>query len=288
MNIPEKKDKIPPNVLSLGFSPCPNDTFIFDAMVNGKIDTQGLSFKYFMDDVENLNKKALEGIADITKISYFAYSKVNAEYQFLNSGSALGFGCGPLLISKPGTKISDLSKCVIGIPGNNTTANFLFSIAFPEIHNKKEMLFSEIENAIINGNIDAGLIIHESRFTFEKKGLVKLIDFGDYWDKLTGLPIPLGGIVIKRSIDDNIKKKVDTIIEKSIQYALNNTDYIDVFIKYNAKEMDEEVIKKHIGLYVNQFSLNLGEIGRKAVNTLYEQAYEKKIINYKPIDIFVK
>lgn len=273
--------------ITLGFSPCPNDTFIFDAMVYGKIDTESLSFDYILADVEELNRRASNNELDVTKLSYFAFAFISDNYQLLNSGSALGYKCGPLVISKKDIPLSKLKNYSVAIPGRHTTANFLFSIAFPDATNKKEMLFSDIENAILQGKVDAGVIIHENRFTYSQKGLVKLIDLGEYWETQTKRPIPLGGIAIKRSLADEVKKKVDRVIRRSVEYAFENPRSAYDFIKSNAQEMNEEVMYKHIELYVNKFSIDIGTEGKDAVNTMYKKAIEKKIIPYISKDIFI-
>ena len=280
--IANRKSKI-----TLGFSPCPNDTFIFDAMVHGKIDTEGLSFDYILADVEELNRRASNNDLDVTKLSYFAFAFISDNYQLLNSGSALGYKCGPLLISKNDIPLKELKYYSVAIPGKHTTANFLFSIVFPDATNKKEMLFSDIENAILLGKVDTGVIIHENRFTYGQKGLVKLIDLGEYWETQTKMPIPLGGIAIKRSLPDEVKKKVDRVIRRSVEYAFANPRSAYDFIKSNAQEMNEEVMYKHIELYVNKFSIDLGEEGKNAVNTMFEKAKEMNVIPLTQEDIFV-
>lgn len=266
--------------LTLGFSPCPNDTFIFDALIHHKIDTEGLTFDVSFDDVETLNRKALNEELDITKLSFHAFAYVLDKYALLDSGSALGFGVGPLLISKseipnPEIGIADLK---VGIPGKLTTANFLFSLAFPQAKNKVEMVFSEIESALINESIDLGLIIHENRFTYQQKGLKKIIDLGEYWEKLTGSPIPLGGIMIKRSLPEDVKLLVNRLIKKSVEYAFQNPKSALDFIRIHSQEMSEEVMYKHIELYVNKYSVNLGEKGRTAVQMLFNKAIEAGVI----------
>ena len=182
--------------LRIGFSPCPNDTFIFDAMVHGKIDTEGLEFDIILADVEELNKMAFDAALDVTKVSSHAYTYIADNYLILDSGSALGFGNGPLLIAQRNFSPDEVDDLCIAIPGRFTTANLLLSIAWPRALNRKEYLFSEIENAILKGDVDAGLIIHETRFTYQKRGLVKIADLGEYWTNLTGLPLPLGNIVV--------------------------------------------------------------------------------------------
>lgn len=264
--------------LTLGFSPCPNDTFIFDALVNKKIDTEGLSFELTIADVEKLNKLAFQHSLDITKVSYYAYACLMQDYIVLDAGSALGNNCGPLLISKPENQNSKIEGLTIAIPGKYTTANFLLSLAFPEAMNKIEMLFSDIENAILQNNVDAGLIIHENRFTYQDKGLIKIIDLGEYWEAKTGLPIPLGGIVIKRSLPSAISQKVNHVLRKSVEYALANPASSREYVRQYAQEMAENVRKQHIQLYVNNYSISLGNTGRNAVKTLFEWAQKNTLI----------
>ncbi len=276
--------------LTLGFSSCPNDTFIFDALLHGKIDTEGLSFIPVIEDVETLNKKANDQLLDITKLSYHAYAYLIDKYVLLDAGSALGFGVGPLLISKqPIANIeTEISKLRIGIPGKLTTANFLLSIAFPQAQNKVEMLFSSIENALINDEIDLGLIIHENRFTYEQKGLHKIIDLGNFWESQTKAAIPLGGIVMSRKFDLLTIQKVNRVLRKSVEFAFANPKSSFDFVKLHSQEMSEEVMYKHIELYVNKYSINLGDVGRNAVNTLMQKANELSIIPKSNYSIFVE
>jgi 1,4-dihydroxy-6-naphthoate synthase len=273
--------------LTLGFSPCPNDTFIFDAMVHGRIDTEGLEFDYFLADVEELNRRALASEVDITKISYHAYAYVARNYLILDSGSALGHRNGPLLISKRIIDPAELPSARIAIPGKYTTANLLYSIAWPESLNKKEYLFSDIEDAVLRDEVDAGLIIHETRFTYYKKGLHKIADMGEYWEMLTGLPIPLGCIVINKNISEDIALKVNRIIRRSLEYAYKDSFASYDFVSSNAKDMDSTVMNNHIKLYVNEFSLNLGRKGREAIDTLFRIAGEKGVIPPCPERIFL-
>jgi 1,4-dihydroxy-6-naphthoate synthase len=254
--------------LTLGFSPCPNDTFIFDAMVNDKIDTKGLTFKTQLEDVETLNKWAIQGKLAITKLSFGVYQKVKDQYELLNSGSALGRGCGPLLIARKDIPQDRIRDCRIAIPGENTTANLLFSIAFPEAKNKEVLLFSDIENAVLDGRVDAGVIIHENRFTYQQRGLVKIIDLGEYWESTTGSPIPLGGIFIRKDVPEHIRQQVDQIIHESLQYSFKHYPQLSSYVTEHAQEMDEKVMRQHIDLYVNDFSLDLGKAGKAAVDRL--------------------
>jgi len=259
------------NIL-LGFSTCPNDTFIFDAMVHQKVDTEGLKFEVVLGDVEELNNKALNNELDVTKISYHAFSKIANNYMLLDSGSALGYKNGPLLISKRKIYPDEINDVKIAIPGLNTTANLLLSIAFPDAKNKTEYLFSDIEEAILSNEVDAGLIIHENRFTYEAKGLKKIIDLGEYWEKETGLPIPLGGIAVNRNIDKDLQLKINRVLKRSVEFAFENPKSAYPYIKQYAQEMDEEVMYKHIDLYVNDFTRDLGVNGREAISVLYKRA----------------
>ncbi|MEI6456748.1 MAG: 1,4-dihydroxy-6-naphthoate synthase [bacterium] len=264
--------------IKLAFSPCPNDTFIFDALVHGKIDTEGLGFDYRMEDVESLNRLAMSGKIDMVKISYHAWLYLAEKYVLLNSGSALGFGSGPLLISKKEMTPSEINGSLIAIPGEFTTAHLLFRIAYPDAKNKRFMIFSEIEDAILSGRADAGVIIHENRFTYESKGLKKLNDLGEYWETLTHSPIPLGGIVARSSLHDETIAKLQRIMHRSVTWALEHPSDTMSFVRCNAREMDEEVMKKHIALYVNEFSVDLGTTGKQAVARLMEVARDRKLV----------
>ena len=256
--------------LTLGFSPCPNDTFIFDALVNNKIDTGGLTFDVVLEDVQTLNAWALQGILDITKLSYGVLPLVLERYIVLNSGSALGKGVGPLLIENEKLKIKNIEEHVIAIPGENTTAHLLFSLAYPNAKNKVFLRYDEIENFVLEGK-GLGVIIHENRFTYADKGLHKITDLGDYWEKETGNSIPLGGIVIRRSVDVTIARQVDSLIKKSIEYAYHNHfDELAAYVKVHSQEMSEAVMRKHINLYVNDHSLDLGITGKNAVIKLLD------------------
>jgi len=258
--------------LTLGFSPCPNDTFIFDAMVNGLINTHGLTFDYVMEDVETLNNWAAQGKLDITKLSYNTFIHTVNQYALLHSGSALGEGVGPLLVSKHPLDLEKIESYKIAIPGFNTTANLLLTLAFPQAKNKTELVFNEIETAVLSGEFDAGLIIHEGRFTYQKKGLTKLIDLGDWWEQTTHAAIPLGGIVIRRRLDKELCATVDKIIKESLAYSWQRYPELSQFITANAQEMEEDVMRQHINLYVNDYTTDLGEKGRSAISTLFEKA----------------
>lgn len=266
--------------LKLGFSPCPNDTFIFDAMIHHKIDTEDLEFEVFYDDVETLNRKSFSQDLDITKLSFHAYAYCVNNYVLLDSGSALGYGVGPLVISKqPYESLNSIGiNTSVAIPGKFTTASFLFGLAFPQVKNKVEMVFSAIEDAVLNGHVDLGLIIHENRFTYQQKGLHKVIDLGAFWEEKTGCAIPLGGIVVKRSLNADIKQKVNRIIRRSVEYAFANPESGIEFIRSHAQAMDDEVMYKHIELYVNKYSVDLGPEGRHAIELMFSKAVGAGII----------
>jgi len=273
--------------LKLGFSTCPNDTFIFDAMVHGKIDTECLSFDIVMEDVEKLNKKVMESCIDISKLSFHAYAYASKNYLLLTSGAAMGRKNGPLLISKQKIYPDEVNGLRVAIPGIYTTANLLFSIEYPGAVNKKEYLFSDIEEAVLSGEADAGVIIHENRFTYEKKGLQKIVDLGERWENAAGYPIPLGGIAISREIDENVRLQVNRVLKRSVLYALENPNAGYNFVKQYAQELDDSVIFKHIQLYVNDYTTELDEEAKEAVRYLYNTAFEKGVIKSAPDDIFI-
>jgi 1,4-dihydroxy-6-naphthoate synthase len=250
-------------------------------------------------DVEALNQKALKGEHDITKLSFHAYAYVLDKYILLRAGSALGFNCGPLLVRSselgdrrweallqtPNTQHPTLK---IAIPGKMTTANFLLSLAYPNLQNKVEYVFSEIENAVLKGEVDAGLIIHENRFTYQDKGLEKIMDLGEYWNSLIQAPIPLGGIVIRREFDKVLQQKVNRLIRKSVEYAFANPQSSMPYVREHAQEMSEEVMKKHIDLYVNRFSVDLGEEGIGAVELMFNKTKETGLFSFKETKLVIE
>lgn len=259
--------------LSLGFSPCPNDTFIFDALVNGKLFTGDLHFSPHLADVEALNELAATAKLDVTKLSVGAMAALSEHYQVIDSGSALGYGCGPLLVSTRGIQpeAADIDPLTIAIPGERTTANLLLSLAFPGATRKRAMLFSEIEQAVLGGEVDAGLLIHENRFTYAAKGLKKVIDLGEYWEQQFQLPVPLGCIAVRRSLSEEVKRDVSRLIRASVEQAFRDPAGTDEYVAAHAQEMNREVMKKHIELYVNDFSISLGVRGQKAIGKLLEE-----------------
>jgi 1,4-dihydroxy-6-naphthoate synthase len=275
--------------LTLGFSPCPNDCFMFDALVHGRIDLEGLEFDVHLADVEALNLGAFARTADVTKLSFHAFAQCVRDYVLLDAGSALGRGCGPLLVSRhPFTaEEAALGRLRIAIPGIHTTANLLMGLAFPAATNKTPVVFSEIEDAVLRGGFDAGVIIHESRFTYERKGLRKVVDLGEFWESTTGAPIPLGGIVIRRDLAEDVKRRVNRVVRRSVEYAFAHRDASLPYVRAHAQEMSEQVMYQHIDLYVNDFSVDLGPEGRRAVEVLFERGRAAGVVGTPPVDLFL-
>lgn len=259
--------------LRIGFSPCPNDTFIFDALVHGKIDTGEIQFEPILEDVETLNEWALEGKLDITKLSFPAFFTARNTYQLLDAGSALGQGVGPLLVSKENTSLTpdQINQRKVLLPGSNTTAHLLFSLAFPAATKKEFLIFSAIVEALQKDSQLLGVLIHENRFTYEKKGLKKIIDLGSYWEENWKVPIPLGGIAIKRSFKHSLKKQLEDWIRSSLALAWSNYPQLSPYVQLHAQELEEDVMRKHITLYVNDYSRSLGQEGRHAIQVLFEK-----------------
>ena len=254
--------------ITLGFSPCPNDTYMFAALVNGWIDTHGLTFDVHMEDVETLNEWAGNQQLDVTKISFHRALSLDHIYQLLSSGAALGNGCGPLVIAREDLSRETILKGPIALPGKWTTAHLLFNIFYPGATSKIFYPFHKIEDAILNGEVVAGVIIHENRFTYQSKGLFKILDLGEAWEETTGLPIPLGGIFASKSLSEDTISLFDSLLKESIRFAQSNEDIVMPYVRQFSQEMDEEVIHSHISLYVNHFSLDLGEKGRNAIARL--------------------
>lgn len=257
--------------LSLGFSPCPNDTYIFYALVHGLVPLQNIRFaEPVLDDVETLNSWAMEGRLDITKLSFHALGHVTDKYVMLSSGAALGRGCGPLLVTRAGSMF-DPERASIAIPGKYTTAALLLQLYAPEAKHLRVMRFEEIMPAIADGRVDAGVIIHESRFTYGDMGLTAVQDLGEWWEKVTGLPIPLGCIAARRSLESHLIAEVDRAIRASLEWANAYPDKCMGYIRKHAQEMQENVLQNHIGLYVNDFSLQMDGEGKDAVSELFRR-----------------
>ena len=276
--------------LTLAYSTCPNDTFIFDALANGKIDTEGIDFEISLADIDVLNKNAVSANPpDITKISSNAYGiDIWKDYVILDSGSALGRNNGPLLVAKNEFPLEEMDSKRILIPGINTTANLLFTTFFPNAKEKTPLLFSKIEGEVISGHYDAGLLIHEGRFTYKSKGLVKIADMGELWEQRFGMPIPLGSIIAKRSLPQDVIAKVDRIIRRSVEYSFAHPESPMPYIRDNAREMDDTVMRSHIALYVNNFSVSLGTEGRSAITFLSHKAFENGLYKELPEGIFAE
>lgn len=274
--------------LTLGASPCPNDCFIIDAIVHRRIDLEGLEFDLRLDDVEALNRAAFAGQLDVTKLSYHAFAFCADRFLALNAGSALGRNCGPLLISKRAIDPEEVAGggLSIAIPGKYTTANFLLGYAFPAALNRAEMVFSDIEGAVLSGAVDSGVIIHENRFTYGAKGLLKIIDLGEHWEQRTGFPIPLGGIVASRALPADVVARVDRVLRRSVEFAFANPDASLPFVREHAQEMSENVMYQHIRLYVNVYSIDLGIDGKRAITLLLQHVAEQATIPEMPEQLF--
>jgi 1,4-dihydroxy-6-naphthoate synthase len=268
----------PTRTLTLGYSPCPNDTFIFHALVHGIVGVDWLSFRERLEDVETLNRLAADGVLDVTKVSYGAIPHLVRDYVLLRSGGALGRGCGPLVVAREDFGREVLTGRRIAIPGRNTTANLLLRLFAPDAPAGVEMVYSDIMPAVERGEVDAGLIIHESRFTYPQHGLAKVVDLGEWWERTTGLPIPLGGILARRDLGDDAIRAVDDAIRRSVEHAFAHpTDWRE-YVRRHAQEMDEEVQQRHIDLYVNRFTADLGDEGERAIHELFARARAAGVI----------
>ncbi|MDR3132556.1 MAG: 1,4-dihydroxy-6-naphthoate synthase [Prevotellaceae bacterium] len=274
-------------MLSLSFSPCPNDTFMFDAMVHQKIDTEGLSFAVRMADIEALNHAAFDEAAAITKLSYHAAALVADKYKILPAGSALGYGNGPLLVSKEAIAPEQLADLPVAIPGKYTTAALLLKIAFPQVNRLEEMIFSDIETAVASGRAAAGTLIHEGRFTYADKGLRLIADLGQCWEQRTAQPVPLGCIAVSRKLDDATQQKIARVVRRSVEFALARPQESATFVAQHAQEMNPRVTAQHIRLYVTDFSVDLGDRGRAAVTQFFAEALKAGAINRLPEEVFV-
>lgn len=265
--------------LTLAYSPCPNDTYIFSALTSGLL-TDAPRVKVQLEDIENLNNSALKADYELTKVSYGAIPLLMEDYRILRAGGALGRGCGPLLITRPGngTTLEDFTNRLIAIPGEMTTAFMLLRLAMNRRPQTLALRFDRIVEAVANGTADAGLIIHESRFTYQESGLVNVIDLGDWWESQTGMPIPLGAILVRRDLDDGLARQVNDAIVRSLRFARSNEGAVMKYVREHATEMQEDVMRKHIDLYVNEYSEDVGETGIAAVNELFSRAHAARII----------
>ncbi|HEX9873975.1 MAG TPA: 1,4-dihydroxy-6-naphthoate synthase [Deferrimonas sp.] len=274
-------------ILSLGYSPCPNDTFIFYALIHGRIAAEGLSFRERLEDVETLNALARQGALDLTKVSYHALGHLRRDYALLRSGGALGRGCGPLVVARSMAAMDDLRSRRIAIPGLLTTANLLLQLHGSGFDNLVVLPFHRIMEAVVDGEVEAGVIIHESRFTYRDKGLVEILDLGAWWEEETGAPIPLGGILARRSLGAEVIARADRALRRSVEYALAHPGEARAYIKAHAQELSDTVIDSHIALYVNNFSVDLGDEGIRAVETLFARAEARGILPRQDLPLFV-
>lgn len=266
-------------VLTLAYSPCPNDTYIFSALTSGLLD-DAPSVRVQLEDIENLNNSALKADYELTKVSYGAIPLLMKNYRILRAGGALGRGCGPLLITRKGgsTSIEDYRDKLIAIPGEMTTAFMLLRLAMGKRPQTLALRFDRIVEAVANGHADAGLIIHESRFTYQEAGLAQVVDLGDWWESQTGMPIPLGAILVRRDLDDAAARAVNDAIVRSLRFARENEPAVMKYVREHATEMQEDVMRKHIALYVNEFSEDVGDEGIAAVKELFSRAHVAGII----------
>ena len=264
--------------LSLGYSPCPNDTFIFYALIHGLVPLPDAGITERLEDVETLNSLAVKGDLDLTKISYHAFGHLRRDYALLRCGGALGRGCGPLVVARKPVDMRDLKGKRLAIPGKLTTAGLLLQLYGEGYEDPLILPFHEIMGAVSRGEVDAGVIIHESRFTYAAHGLVQVLDLGAWWETETGLPIPLGGILAKRSLGAELIGRIEAALRQSVEYAFSHPEEPKTYIRLHAQEMEDEVIERHIGLYVNDFSLDLGDEGVQAVQALLARAEERGLI----------
>ena len=274
--------------LKLAYSPCPNDTFAFHAMVHNLTDTEGVEFTTELADVEQLNKRAAEDVYDVCKLSYSTFFSICDRYVMLRSGSALGYNNGPLFVSlDPVIRRESYPFLKIAIPGEGTTGSLLLRNAFPECRNLTPVLFSEIEKRVLSREFDAGVLIHEGRFSYREKGLHLIEDLGSHWQNTTGLPIPLGGIAVSRRLDRELQQKVNRILKRSIEFAFAHPDVSAGYVSENAQEMDMEVQRKHIALFVNNYTVEIGDTGINAVTALYNKALELNPGTVRREDLFI-
>lgn len=273
--------------LTLGYSPCPNDTFIFYALTHGRLNTPGIEVSETLADVETLNLRAMKAELDLTKISFHALAYLREHYCLLRSGGAIGRGCGPLVVSRGGTDMDSLRGKVIAVPGRFTTAHLLLMLYGEGYENVSVMPFDAVMDAVGRGEADAGLVIHEGRFTYAARGLSKVVDLGEWWESETGLPIPLGGILARRSLGADTVRLVQEAIRKSVEYAYEHRDEARSYIKAHAQELDDGVMDSHIALYVNDFSLDMGEEGERAVRALFGMAEKRGVIPASGLPLFL-
>lgn len=253
--------------LSFGYSPCPNDTFAFHALAHGLVDAP-FRVKPVLLDIEELNRRAHGGEFALTKISVGAFAAVGDRYRLLRSGAALGHGVGPLVVARAAAPLAEAVRGRVAIPGRETTAYRLLRLAAPALGEVVELRYDRILRAVASGEVDAGLIIHESRFTYQDHGLVKVVDLGDWWERETGLPVPLAGICARADLDDATRAAAERAIRASVRYAFDHPEASRAYVRAHAQEMSDEVCARHIALYVNEYSLDVGDEGLRAIQRL--------------------
>jgi 1,4-dihydroxy-6-naphthoate synthase len=273
--------------LSLGYSPCPNDTFIFYALTHDRVSIPGVTLAESLEDVETLNRRALHAELDLTKVSFHAFAYLMDNYCLLKAGAALGRGCGPLVVTKRSIGMDALRGKKFAIPGMYTTAHLLLMLYGEGYDDITVMPFDAVMDAVSTGEADAGLVIHEGRFTYSARGLFKALDLGEWWEAQTGLPIPLGGILARRSLGSEVVSKVEEAIRQSILYARSHAEETKAYIKAHARELDDRVIEEHIALYVNDFSLDLSIEGVRAVEELLNRAADRGVVPRATAPIFL-
>ncbi|MFZ0575818.1 MAG: 1,4-dihydroxy-6-naphthoate synthase [Candidatus Cybelea sp.] len=273
---------------TLAYSPCPNDTYIFGALTNGLLDGAP-EVRAHLADIEELNNAAANSQFELTKVSYGAIPFLMDRYRILPSGGALGRGCGPLLVARPAGSpqlFSDFARKRIAIPGERTTAFMLLQLALGSRPKSVVMRFDRIVDAVAHGEVDAGLIIHESRFTYRDAGLISIVDLGEWWETMTLLPVPLGAILVRNDIGDGEAQRLNSAIRRSLAFARENEEAVMPFVREHAVEMSDEVMKLHIELYVNGFSDDLGHEGREAVHALFGRAHDAGILRRQAEPVF--
>ncbi len=264
--------------LTLAYSTCPNDTFIFHALVHGLVGDEHLCFDVALEDVETLNQAARQGRFALSKLSYAAIGHLQERYALLRSGGALGRGCGPLIVARPGTTLDGMAAATVAVPGVWTTARLLLGLYLDRDSAVEPMVFDQIMPAVRDGRYDYGLIIHEGRFTYGEYGLVSLLDLGEWWEGETSLPIPLGGIAARRDLAPGLMHRVEELIRASVEFAFAHPERSMDYIRRHAQEMDDRVIRQHIDLYVNTFSIDLGDEGREAVDELFSRSRRRNLL----------
>ncbi|MDD2319030.1 MAG: 1,4-dihydroxy-6-naphthoate synthase [Geobacteraceae bacterium] len=273
--------------LTLGYSPCPNDTFLFYPLVHGRVPCHGLHFVERLEDVETLNRLAMAGALDICKVSYHAFAHIRERYILLRSGGAMGKGCGPLIVAKKAFQPEQLRRKKIAVPGRFTTASLLLQLFDPSLTELIFLPFDEIMPAVQEGRVEAGVIIHESRFTFHTYGLQKVLDLGEWWEKCSGLPLPLGGIAARRSLGPSLLAMLSEIVRASVAYARNHPAETLGYVHGHSQEMSEQVCSSHIDLYVNDYSLDPGPEGESAAEFLFARGEQLGLLPASSTPLFV-